>query len=197
MLSQIQCTGMLRAFPIWSGERIYMHEFFKSKGLPTEYKRWQDTVDTMLEGIDTDGPIYLMVDQGIVQKGETLRRPGPHIDGHWITNIQAHGIPGHRNPSPGHQNPGRHCNPLYDGKELVILTSSHYGCDALVGEYDGEYGDGGDCSHMDLSNLTRQELLSGNIYRGNVYTVHEAVPSQLTCARTVVRLNVPGVALNS
>jgi len=207
MLSQVQRRGNIAALPMFAYERIYMLEFSKKEGLPAAQRRWQPTVDRMLDGIDTDGPIYLMVDQGVVKAGQTLRRPGPHIDGHWIAGVghdshlspvYAHGnpMPHHSVPPGRHQEPSRHFLP-YSGKELIILASSHYGCDALVGEYDGEFGEGGDCSKMDLSKLQRQPMEAGSIYVGDVYMVHEAVPMRQDAYRTVVRLNVPGVALNS
>lgn len=71
-------------FPEFTGERIYMKKFYKNKGLPNEYKRWQPTIDQMLDKIDIDEPIYLMVDQGIVQPNTAHRREGVHIDGYWI-----------------------------------------------------------------------------------------------------------------
>lgn len=70
-------------FPAFTAERIYMREFRLETGLPEDLKRWQQTVDQMLVGVDTDGPIYLMVDQKFVTAAETHRRPGLHVDGYW------------------------------------------------------------------------------------------------------------------
>lgn len=70
-------------FPEFACERIYMLEFTKKHGLPFTLKHWQPTVDAMLDGVGTDGPIYLMVDQSEVKKGSYHRRPGLHIDGYW------------------------------------------------------------------------------------------------------------------
>ena len=70
-------------FPAYTAERIYMREFRLETGLPEDLKRWQQTVDQMLVGVDTDGPIYLMVDQKFVSATTTHRRPGLHVDGYW------------------------------------------------------------------------------------------------------------------
>lgn len=70
-------------FPAFTAERIYMREFRLETGLPEDLKRWQPTVDQMLVGVDTDGPIYLMVDQKFVAATTTHRRPGLHVDGYW------------------------------------------------------------------------------------------------------------------
>lgn len=101
-------------FPEFTGERIYMHEFRKSTGLPPEYKRWRDTVEQMLDGIDTDGPIYLMVDQGVVAPGHSHRRPGVHIDGYWHPALQAHGgfgFGGHGYSPPSYPSPTPYSTP--------------------------------------------------------------------------------------
>lgn len=106
------------AFPAFTGERIYMQPFFQKSGLPNSMGRWQATVDAMLDGIKTDNPIYLMVDQGVVLPSTSHRRPGIHVDGYWNPGVgkynsyggkSAHGgnRGGHtgRNPEPagGHR----------------------------------------------------------------------------------------------
>lgn len=98
--SIVQKRGSV-AFPQFIGERVYMREFRKSMGLPSDLKdRWQHTVDAMLDGVDTDGPIYIMIDQGLVKAGTTQRRPGLHIDGYWHPAISAHGGVSHHGSQP-------------------------------------------------------------------------------------------------
>nr|DAF93524.1 MAG TPA: hypothetical protein [Myoviridae sp. ctshb19] len=104
MISIARDVGSV-AFPAFLGERVYMQEFRMEKGLPENLKRWQPTVDQMLVGVDTDGPIYLMIDQKAVKANVTHRRPGLHVDGYWHPMIQAHGGSGHGErpmPEPGH-----------------------------------------------------------------------------------------------
>lgn len=88
--SIVQARGAV-TFPQHTGERVYMRPFYKANGLPFDLARWQPTVDAMLDGVDTDGPIYLMVDQGLVRAGVSHRRPGVHIDGYWNPAVRAHG----------------------------------------------------------------------------------------------------------
>jgi hypothetical protein len=107
MKSIVQERGSV-AFPQHTGERIYMREFRKSDGLPFDLERWQPTVDSMLDGIDTDGPIYLMVDQGVVRAGHTHRRPGLHIDGYWVPAKQAHNGSGGGHSSTPSRDSGGH-----------------------------------------------------------------------------------------
>jgi hypothetical protein len=90
-------------FPEFASERIYMVEFTKKEGLPFTLSHWQPTVDAMLDGVGTDGPIYLMVDQSFVKKGEFHRRPGLHIDGYWNPGTFGWDTSGHKERlSAGH-----------------------------------------------------------------------------------------------
>ena len=45
----------------------------------------------MLDGVDTSGPIFLMVDQAPVLAAATQRRAGLHVDGYWHPALQTHG----------------------------------------------------------------------------------------------------------
>lgn len=109
MQSQMQKVGPVD-FPAFAAERIYMREFRLETGLPEDIKHWQQTVDQMLVGVDTDGPIYLMVDQKEIAAQETHRRPGLHIDGYWIPGMYAHGGQdrgGSHGPRGSHSGVGR------------------------------------------------------------------------------------------
>lgn len=221
-------------FPSFEGEQYYMIPFFKRNGLPKHMSRWQETVDQMLVGVETDDPIYIMIDQGLVKKETSHRRPGVHIDGFWIpdvsntnsdqgidvslvseelrefyqeqqkirchqthiTRLSAHGMPSY----PGHtsQPVKRPQKPIQRPKnfeEAIILASNIRGCVAYTGDWHGEIGTGGDCSHIDLSGLDRVELQANKAYVGNVAMLHESVPLDAECYRTLVRLNVPGFEL--
>lgn len=202
MLSIVKQGGDV-SFPAFMGERVYMHEFTKRDGLPESLSRWQPTVDAMLNGVDTDGPIYLMVDQKVVKAGVTHRRPGMHIDGYWIPAQQCHGVGGGRHSTEeleeelrrrregSHYTP-RHCTSGNWPNESIILASNVAACKGLVGEYSGVIGEGGDCSHLDLSGLTELLMQPNKVYVGNVTFLHESLPVLADCERTVVRLNVPG-----
>jgi hypothetical protein len=164
-------------FPAFIGERVYMQPFLKKDGLPEALRqRWQATIDAMLEGVETDKPIYLMIDQQRVTVGSYHRRPGLHIDGYW-------------NPGVGHHTGHIHTNFL---KEGLILASSVQACRAFIGEYHELPGDGGDCSHVDTSKMEEIIFKENNVYAGNVGLLHESLPVKQDCFRTLVRLNVPG-----
>lgn len=216
LLSTILATQSV-TFPSFIAERVYMREFYKEKGLPEDLTKWQPTVDAMLDGVDTDGPIYLMVDCGIVPAGTTHRRKGLHIDGYWNPEISAHGYAGghggHRSIHSGHGSGRRHSYepPSHKGRspfhgsgtnswqdatfeepEGLILASSIAACVGYVGEFEGPIREGGDCSHIDLSGLDPIYMQANTIYQGNVTCLHESLPVSTDCQRQLVRLNVPG-----
>lgn len=164
-------------FPPFTGERVYMQPFLKVNGeilLPTSLARWVPTVAAMLEGIETAAKMYLMVDQSEVKAGQSQRRPGPHIDGNWREK-------GGGTVSQDRMNLG----------ELVIFASDVAGCVAYVGSYEpADFKPGGDCSAMDLSALKKVALKAGYAYVGTVATIHESIPIERDCQRTLVRINV-------
>lgn len=181
IISNVQQRGRV-VFPEFTGERIYMREFTKAKGLPADLRRWQETVDAMLEGVDADGPIFLMVDQSEVIAGNPQRRPGLHVDGYWNPAAQRHGGGGHG----GHKIHG-------SANEALILASSVYGGCAYEGVANGRPGEGGDCEHVGRDGLIRVEMEPGVAWTGHALRMlHESVPVQRDAFRTLVRLNVSG-----
>lgn len=207
-------------FPAFTGERVYMLEIFKDKPLPETLKRWEPTVAQMLVGVDTDGPVYLMIDQKMVKATETHRRPGMHIDGFWMPENRAHG-PAHiimkeartgrhgrpeywQSPkgvvsasgihytppvSPGH---GTRVSDDIWPNETIILASDVSACRALVGNWQGEIGKGGDVTHLAFPDLQEIQFKANTAYAGNVTFLHESLPVPQDVCRTIVRLNVPG-----
>lgn len=172
-------------FPAFAGERIYMLPF--RDRLPSGYAHWQPTVDAMLDGIDHD-ECYLMVDQRVVDVGQTHRRAGVHVDNYWD--------PGSARHAPAHSARHAPAQPsLHYRAEAILLASSVLGSDAWLGEYTETPGDGGDCSHIPLDTLWRVPLVPNVCWAGHTATLLHAnrVMTEQT-RRTVVRINVPGWA---
>ncbi len=206
------------SFPEYTGERVYMEPFFQKHGLPQHLARWQQTVDAMLDGIASDQPIYLMIDQSPVSTGSSQRRPGLHIDGYWNAGVGRHGghhaisahgsTPGHRSIpvpvrhaplSPSHRSTPRHGSRVdrwedasFEAPEGILLASTITAARGLIGSFDGPIHAGGDCSHIDISHMREIEMRAGQVYAGNVTSLHESLPVTADCVRTLVRLNVPG-----
>lgn len=208
-MSTVQQRGRVM-FPEFTGERIYMRGFTKAGGLPPDLRRWQDTVDAMLDGVDANGPIFLMVDQARVKAASIHRRPGLHVDGYWQPALKAHGgggggehgghhravpVPLGQNVPDGdhlHRKHEQHFHSGHDAEGL-ILASNVLGCVAYAGLFDGQPGDGGDCAHIDVSALLRVDMEPGRVWAGHtLHMLHEAIPVRCDCLRTVVRLNVRG-----
>lgn len=179
-------------FPEFTGERVYMKEFYKDKGLPFELSRWQPTVDAMLDGVGTDGPIYLTIDQGVVKAGSSHRRGGLHVDGYWNPWISAHGGGHCGGRHSGSWKTGGWVNCAFKEKEALILASSLTSARAYYGMWEGSCAEGGDCSHINADGMKEIIMQGGQIYAGNVTMLHESLPVKEDCIRTLVRLNVPG-----
>ncbi len=191
--SQIKEIGKVD-FPLFTGERVYMRKFTKQSGLPDDLQRWQPTVDAMLNGVDCDGDIFIMIDQGSIKAGQSHRRPGAHIDGYWIESLQAH-----RGSGGGHRITGawdtggggwKTCD--FTESEGIILASDIAACKAFVGDYTGTIGESGDCSSIDTSRMGNAIMNPFTAYAGNVSMLHESLPINFDCERTLVRLNVKG-----
>lgn len=186
--SVVQQRGAV-PFATHINERVYMQEFYKHAPLPTNLHRWAKTLDAMLDGVDTDGPMYLMIDQGVVRAGTSQRRPGVHIDGYWVPSIQAHGGGRHE----GRWDNGGGWNTAgFVEKEGILLASSVQAAQAFSGDFAGQPGEGGDCSHIDIGHLSPTTMLAGSVYAGNVTMLHESLPVAFDTLRTLVRINVPG-----
>lgn len=189
MLSVVEKRSAVK-FPEHLGERIYMLPV--AGRLPQRFARWQDTVDQMLDGITPPSDVYLMVDQGVVQEGATLRRPGKHIDGNWLAAQNRHG-------GGGHVHTGRWDNPGNGWKhasayapEAIILATDVLGARAYAGQFETDIGPGGECVNVDIAKMQAVDLTPFHAWAGNVTMVHESLPSVHSAKRTVVRLNVPG-----
>lgn len=206
-------------FPEFTGERVYMRRFERGSLLPPDLGRWQATVDAMLDGVASSGPVYLMIDQRRVQAGSFHRRPGLHVDGYWFEGLSAHGTaPYHRGSPPEHRAsaPTHHALPGFPGhraipstpghrsappghtsesgiKEALIIASDVMGCRGFTGEWHGRFGNGGDCSDVQTGNLGWVDFAPGKVWVGETGAMlHESIPLTHDADRTVVRLNVTG-----
>lgn len=207
MKSNIRELGTVE-FPEHTGERVYMVKFTKKDGLPKELSRWSKTVDTMMAHIKDWDHAFLMIDQGEVKAGTTHRRGGAHIDGNWVEANASHGgggghMGGGERDGPSHRQGGHRSRNSADGlwhseaftPEALVLASNVEACVGYVGEIDGHPKVGGDCSHLDLSKTSKVVLRKNTAYSGNVTMVHESIPVEKDCKRTLVRINVPQVEI--
>lgn len=191
-----------------------MIPFMQKEGLPPHLNHWQETVDNMLDGIQSHEPIYFMVDQAYVPAGLSHRRPGVHVDGYWIADVTSHGG-GRHAPEPTHgprrkgiHYPSRGVHgssawevpdwrfPDFSTPEAILLASDVQGARAWTGLYDtGLIGEGGNADKVPVELLAALDLKANHVYHGNVGTLHASVPLGESTKRTLVRLNCPGVQI--
>lgn len=183
------------SFPEFTGERVYMRRFERGALLPADLARWQATVDAMLVGVESDGPVFVMIDQMHVPAGTHHRRPGLHVDWYWHDILQAHGSPGHAPYPPGHgpRPQPQHKPPTNPQREAIVLAASTLGCRAYRGAFSGRPLDDGDAAHIDVSGLEAVDMSPDCAWICDAgATLHETLPEARGALRTVVRLNVAG-----
>lgn len=191
--SIVQTRGRV-SFPAFTAERVYMRKFLPKEGLPADLKRWQPTVDAMLQGVDAPGCVFIMIDQKDVAQGKSHRRPGVHLDGYWLEASQSHGGGGGHggNPTVGEWETDKWKTCDFSSKEALLLASDISACRAFVGDWDGAIGEGGDCSTVDTSRMKSVTLAADRVYAVNVSNLHESLIIPRKTRRTLVRINVPG-----
>ena len=198
--SAIEARGPVM-FPEFTGERVYMRAFTRASGLPADLARWRPTVAAMLDGVKTDGQIFIMIDQSIVKARTTQRRPGIHVDGAWDVKLGRHdnGGGGHRQVPPPDDTsrpdwrlPSRH--EMRDlGKQAIILATDVFASYAYTGDYPELPNADGSFDSLDRSNLEPVALWPHVVWAGDAYRLlHESTEVPRTVHRTLVRLNVSG-----
>lgn len=184
--------------PEWKGDRVYMHEFdMENPILPDGCERWLSTIEEIISYSPTKkGKAYLTIDEKLVRSGETHRRGGPHTDGNylfgwggggsgWLT-----GEDGRFLPQDKHEQ--QYCSE-HGG---MFVVSSYEACKGWNGEFSGQPGQGGDCSNIDLSNLSDFILKKNTLYWGNSTFIHESLPVQEDVKRQLIRITLPSDAVS-
>lgn len=196
MKSEVIQSGRVD-FPEFRNERVYMEEFRVGKGLPLHLKRWQHTVDQMLDDLYVQGRVWIMIDQAYVAAGTHHRRPGLHVDGNWsgrrpaISWLESRRLDADATKpqpeEPGHQ---RHRN--VGGPQMLVMASNVCGCKAYVGSYKRpERFSGGDCAKVDTAGMQTVLMAPNTVWMGPATgMLHKSLPMAEDCARTFVRLNV-------
>lgn len=173
-------------FPEWTGERLYMVPFDPTmhRALPNELRRWKNTISAMLDTLMVlpERACYVMIDQAELRPNQYHRRPGLHIDGYWLSDDAT--------PEPLEVRMQREG---LRGKETLLLASDVLGAVAYKGAWTGMPQDGGDCSHIDTSNMERVELEPNVCWALNVTGLHASIPMTKATKRTLIRINCPGV----
>lgn len=187
--------------------------------LPNEFGNFTPVIENIINPLEDKGNVcYITIDEKIV-KDSTHRRAGIHCDFNWYEDIKAynggttetgshpkkmgnHGhrrMSGHIQPAPAHRPPlptPSHApapNPIhsYNYKDTggMLLVSNYPACRVYRGNINGEIGEGGDCSKVDITNLEHEVMPSGIVYYLNALGIHEPLKIEGEVKRTLIRIN--------
>ena len=76
----------------------------------------------------------------------------------------------------------------------MLIVSSYEACKGWNGEFEGQPNQGGDCTHLDLSNMNSFNLKSHTLYWGNSTFIHESLALEEDVERQLVRITLPADA---
>ena len=169
--------------------------------LPAMLDEWGDLITSLTAPYTEEcGKVgYVSIDQKLLRPGETLRRPGKHMDG---SPIVADAHPGSPRPGPPWA-PGTMPEitawapsgpPTWAShRGGMIMASSTYGCDTWVGEFTGVPGIDGECDHLaeQCTEEKRVPLSAKVAYWANGTCVHESLPMLVQTERQWIRISFP------
>lgn len=176
----------------FAGRQMYMHTFNLAK--PVMAKGFEDYLTPVVElcraAHAVSGIAHMTVDEKVVTAGMSQRRPKPHVDGCFMTDIMDWSHPA---PAWNH-----YCNNvLVKGATIpikrmaVIVAASAPGCRAWNGMFDGSPAKDGDLSHI-ADQLGEGEVLPANVgYLLSPDCVHESMILAENTQRTFLRIALP------
>lgn len=160
----------------------YMHSFDIANPVMKEgFEDYLEPVQRLLEAAGAkEGIAHMTVDEKIVLRGTTQRRPFPHVDGQFIPTANR-----------WHHPVGSWVHKAEIQRMPIILASSVQGCQAWVGNYDAEPKSDGDLSHIS-DQLGVPTVFEPNIgYLLSPDCIHESLPMDYTVARSLLRIALP------
>ena len=163
-------------FPKFRGTRIMMMPVVlgDTRGVPEQYEGFVAKLYGMTE-MRHQGEIgYLTISEKFLATGETLRRPGLHVDGYFEGKCGGWGGGGGGWGSVGNG-------------MLTVSNTPH--CRAYLGEFEGEPGPDGECDHIRVKGGLTFE--SFRVYWVDGACIHQSMPVAEETARQFVRLSMP------
>lgn len=172
--------------PTFKGRQKYMHTFDLAKPVMAEgYDDYFEVVyDLCRKAGAFVGLAHMTVDEKIVERGQTQRRPGPHVDGCFVPaqNSWSH------TPGGGWKHG---CNNVGTeiGRMPIIVASNIAACKCYPGIFEATPKDDGDLSHVELPD---GELCAPNTgYLLSADCIHESLPMTETVERIFLRIALP------
>lgn len=184
-LSRYEILANQLCFPEYTGTRIMMMPLVLGESYQTLVPQYDSLLSEIFAHTDKEllGQVgYLTIDEQHLKEGETLRRPGLHVDG--IYNGEAGGWGGGRGGGGGGP---------WAGNGMLLLSSTPH-CRIYSGKFEGWPKDEGECDHLDLFGKSIHIIRPGTLYWMNPLCVHESIPVGDTTVRQFLRLSLPSTA---
>lgn len=168
----------------YAGRQHYMHTFDLANPVMADgYEDYLAPVVALCAAAGiSHGIAHMTVDEKIVERGMSQRRPKPHVDGCFIPEQMYWG-----------HDPGwlHYCNHIPISRMPVIVAASVAGCRTWRGVFDGQPSSCGDLSHI-RDQLGDGEMLPANIgYLLSPDCVHESMVFDRPTKRTFLRIALP------
>ena len=179
LVSTYRRTSSVVKFPTFSSTRIMMMpvRIGDWAGVPELYRSVYGTLCDAADGGHRGHVGYLTIDEQELAPGETLRRPGLHVDGYLNGRSGSWGGGGGGWGSVGNG-------------MLTVSNTAH--CRAYAGVFEEEPGPDGECDHVAVGHGHRFE--PRQVYWVDGACVHESLPVSVTTRRQFVRLSLPSLA---
>lgn len=175
--------------PPFQGRQMRYHTFSLSDPqMPEGFEDFRDPVLDLISAAGaSEGEAHLTVDEKLVKKGMSQRRPGPHVDGCFRASQMSWG-------GGGGGGWLHYCNDVGAssiGRMAVIVAASVPGCRAWKGVFEGRPAKDGDLSHLS-DQLGEGEILGANFgFLLSPDCVHESLVFKDDTLRTFLRIALP------
>lgn len=178
--------------PKYTGEiKMLPFDLSNLNEVPDRYKKLVTKMISFLP--NKEGIAYLTIDGKKVNKGETQRRGGIHVDGNYLKegDWSNGGGNGWKVGEGGSKLTSEEHKKSYKSKTGgMIITSTYSSSKGWNGKFKGNPKEGGDCSH--IKNIGEGfTLKSHRVYYGNSQFLHESLPLNKKVHRTIVRITLP------
>lgn len=141
--------------------------------------KWENTLKALCDLASVHrGVAYVTIDEAVLQRGETHRRPGLHVDGVGENGEYGSWGGGGKYAANG-----------------MIVAASVRGCTAYRQDFDDAPGQNGDCEHLRWQLGEDAVFMKANIaYWCNPLCVHEGIGMEEQTFRQWIRLSLPSDA---
>ena len=165
--------------PPFGGRQLHMHQVDpQAPAMPDGYRDYDEIIRDICQRAGARSrEAFVTLDESTVRAGNPQRRPGVHVEGCWLPELQKWGQWRQRDETG-----------LAGRRMSVITAASAAGCVAYEGDFSGTPQDDGDLEEI------RAELGDGTLLRPNrAYLlspdcIHESVTVNQDVERTFLRV---------